>query len=240
MSTFLEVCRIINFPVNLEKTFLPATCMTFLGFLIDTIRQIMCIPMEKIAKGKNMISYVLNHKKITVLELQQLCGFLNFLSRCILPGRAFSKRLYAHQKPGMKQHHHLRVTPEMRMDLNIWDKFLKHQSIYCRPFMDYTLVKAQDIDFYTDASKNPFLGFCGRFGEQFMMQQWNTDFIIKYDPSITYLELYTVTAAVLAWGDRLANRRVSIFCDNTNSCGMINFMTANCRNCMVLVRILVL
>ena len=33
--------------------------------------------------------------KATVKQLQQLCGFLNFLCRAIVPGHAFTRRMYA-------------------------------------------------------------------------------------------------------------------------------------------------
>ena len=48
---FLKVCKVVNFPVSLEKTFWATTRLTFLGFLIDTVEQIIAIPIEKIAKG---------------------------------------------------------------------------------------------------------------------------------------------------------------------------------------------
>ena len=46
-----------------------------------------------------MITAVLNknkarkaaQRKITVLQLQKICGFLNFLGRAIIPGRAFTR-----------------------------------------------------------------------------------------------------------------------------------------------------
>ena len=231
MQIFLLVCRMINFPVSDEKTFPASTLMQFLGFLIDTVNQRVGIPMEKIAKGINMINYIIGRKKVTVLHLQKMCGFLNFLSRCILPGRAFTRRLYAKLNPNLKQHHHLRVTGEMRMDLQIWLKFLKQPEAYCRPFMDFSkILIATELDFYTDATKNPELGFSGRFNDYFMLQKWDASFIMAEDPSINYLELYAVTAAVIAWGHHFANRRVIIFCDNKGSCSAINKMTSTCRN----------
>ena len=48
VKEFLEVCSMINFPVSLEKTFWAATCMTFLGLLIDTVNQCVAIPIDKI------------------------------------------------------------------------------------------------------------------------------------------------------------------------------------------------
>ena len=81
----------------MEKTFWADTCLTFLGLLIDTLRQVISIPAEKIAKAINMIEYVLKKRgnkttcKITVLQLQKICGFLNFLGRAIIPGWAFTQ-----------------------------------------------------------------------------------------------------------------------------------------------------
>ena len=58
--------------------------------------------------------------------MQELCGFLNFLGRAIIPGRAFTRRLYncdkvIDKKTGLtitlKQHHHFKLTQEMRLDL---------------------------------------------------------------------------------------------------------------------------
>ena len=85
----------------MEKTFWGDTILTFLGLLVDTINQIISIPCEKIAQVVNMIQFILNKRskgkalKITVLQLQKICGFLNFLGRAVVPGRAFTWRLYS-------------------------------------------------------------------------------------------------------------------------------------------------
>ena len=110
--------------------------MTFLGFLLDTVNQKICIPVEKIDKAYNMIEFFLNkkNKKVTKLQVQKLCGFLNFLTRAIVPGRAFVRRLYAMAPDHLKQHHHVRVKVENRMDLEIWRQFLDNQAIFLSPF----------------------------------------------------------------------------------------------------------
>ena len=86
VSMFLKVCAMINFPVALEKTFWGTTTLTFLGLLIDTVRQVVCIPYEKVQRALNLIEQVLQKKskKITVHQLQKLCGFLNFLCRAVI------------------------------------------------------------------------------------------------------------------------------------------------------------
>ena len=68
---FLDICDSINFPVAEDKTFWGTTQLQFLGFLIDTIRQLILIPVDKVAKGLNMITFIINKKskKMTILQL---------------------------------------------------------------------------------------------------------------------------------------------------------------------------
>ena len=130
IQTFLRVCEEINFPVSMEKTFWATTKLSFLGLLLDTISQIICIPLEKIEKAKTLITKILNkkNKKIKLHQLQQITGFLNFLGKAVIPGRAFTRRLYCIEEGAkekdMKKFHHVPVTAEMRMDLEVWLTFL--------------------------------------------------------------------------------------------------------------------
>ena len=91
VKIFMDICEYIHFPVNLEKTFWGCTLLTFLGLLIDTVKQIVCIPVEKLNRAVSLVNTILNKRKVTVLELQKLCGFLNFLCRAIVRGRAFTR-----------------------------------------------------------------------------------------------------------------------------------------------------
>ena len=86
---------ICNGIFSLEKTFWGTTSLVFLGLLIDTLRQVVCITKEKVVKAKLMTEKLMKAKKFTLHDLQKLCGFLNFLCRCVVPGRAFLTRLYS-------------------------------------------------------------------------------------------------------------------------------------------------
>ena len=192
-----------------------------------------------------MITRILSRKsgKLTLLELQKLCGFLNFLCRAIVPGRAFTRRLYAllTGKVGsaMKPHHHLKLKQETRMDLELWLQFLKHQSAFARPFTDFRKCwSAVELGFYTDASSTVGLGaICG---SSWMWQTWPIEFTRACQPSIEYLELFALTAAVLAWVEQFANKRIWVYCDNQSVLSMVQNASSSCRNCMVLIRILTL
>ena len=113
LKCFLDVCQEIRFPVALEKTFWGCTMLTFLGLLLDSESQTICIPIEKVVKALDMVEFFLNkrNKKATVLQFQKLCSSLNFLCRCVVPGRCFLRRIYAATTGNnLKPHHHIKIT----------------------------------------------------------------------------------------------------------------------------------
>ena len=80
VKAFLQVCEEICFPVSLEKTFWATNQLIFLGLLIDTVNQCVCIPVDKVSKAVDLIQSILQKasKKVTLNQLQKICGFLNF------------------------------------------------------------------------------------------------------------------------------------------------------------------
>ena len=226
----------------MEKTFWGTTRIEFLGLLIDTILQIICIPVEKILKGHQLITNALHRKRnITLENLQKITGFLNFLGKAVVPGRAFTRRLYSYENKVLKPHHHIDMDAEMKDDLRTWLEFLSHPGIFSRGFADFDLnLTSVDIDMYTDATANETLG-CGGYSEtNWFILQWDEKFIINFRPSINYLELYAVTIAIFNWINKYQNKRITLFCDNMSVVHMINNSSSNCKNCMVLLRLIIL
>ena len=248
IQSFLDICHEIGFPVALDKTYWASERLVFLGLLIDTQRQLVMIPLEKITKAVELIEKFLNRKKksIMIREVQQITGLLNFFGRCIMPGRAFTRRLYSLIDSKLQQHHHVKLTRELTLDLKMWLKFLKHPAIFARPFMDFTKeVTADDIFFFTDASKSFRTGcggVCKPVGHKgyWFYTAWNKAFLKQYQPSIAYLELYALVVGAVLWLKYFTNRRIYLFCDNISVVYMVNNTTSSCPQCMVLIRILVL
>ena len=239
---FLRICREIRFPVSLEKTYWGTTILVFLGLLIDTVEQVIRIPKEKVDKAMSWILLLLerNSRKATVHEIQKLCRTLNFLCKCIIPGRAFLHRFYSLiSNPCLKQHHHVRLTKENIEDLLIWKRFLSYPDIFCRPFIDLcNTLMAEDVDMYSDASGK--IGFGTYCGKEWMGAYWQNDFIEKYNPSIQFLELYGLTVGVLLWIKNFKKRSICLHCDNENVKSMVNNSSSGCKNCMILIRLIVL
>ena len=244
VQQFLNVCSEINFPVSLEKTEWGATIIIFLGLLINTSNQTVSLPFDKIQKALEQIEFYLDrtHKKTTVLRAQQICGLLNFLCKCVVPGRAFTTRLYSMAgSAALKSHHHVRITEEHRLDLAVWKVFLQQPDVYCQPFIDFTsTISAQEIDMYSDASGNPELGYGALCRTSFLVGKWNSTFVRIKRPSIEFLELYALTAGVLVWIRCFRNKRICLFVDNESVMHMVNNSSSKCKNCMVLIRLITL
>ena len=240
VKTFMQICAEINFPVSIEKTFWGTTLMTFLGLLIDTARQVVLIPKDKIDKTLDLLQFVLNKRRIKLRCLQSLCGSLNFLCKCVVPGRAFTRRLYAADAHLTCQDHHLPVTEEMRLDLHVWHCFLKQPDVFCRPFIQFDDVTPFITDFHTDASGNPELGAGGHCNKEWFILQWDKTYFTNHSPSIDYLELYGLTVGLRLWLSKFQNQSIVVFCDNMGVVHMVNNNTSSCKRCMVLLRIIVL
>ena len=117
VKLFLTVCEEIDFPVAMEKTCWATHILIFLGLLIDTRRQVVCIPLKKLDKAMQLVNWFLGKKKASLKQFQQLCRSLNFLCKCVILGRTFLRRLYPAQVQGLKPHHHLKITHENKLHL---------------------------------------------------------------------------------------------------------------------------
>ena len=79
-------------------------------------------------------------------------------------------------------------------------RFLTNPQVFCRPFADFAeTLDADDIVMYSDASRNFQKGFGAWCESSWMWGAWDPLFMQKVQPSIEYLELFAVTAAVVTW-----------------------------------------
>ena len=69
---------------------------------------------------------------------------------------------------------------------------------------------------------------------------WNTTWLQEEKPSIEYLELYAVAVGIMLWIHKFKNGRVLLHCDNESVCRMLNKSPTSCRNCMILIRLIVM
>ena len=247
IDEFLKLCGDINLPVAEEKTERASTLIVFLGILIDGARLLLSLPLEKQQRALRLLNDLTGKRKVRVKQLQTLTGYLNFLTRAIFPGRTFTRRIYAKyakcNSKQLKPHYHVTIDSELCFDCEIWRFFLhnfRSESV-CRPMVDLeNVIYVQDLRFTTDASAKTTLGMGATFNDNWLFAKWEEGYIDKYQPSIEYLELLGLAAAILTWGHQLQNNRVVVYCDNQAVVGMMNKMSSSCKNCMYLLRLITL
>jgi hypothetical protein len=91
---FCKICNSVSVPIADDKTEGPTTSMKYLGLLIDTEKMMVKIPTEKLNKLLEEIKKVAFAKKVTLKQLQSLCGLLSFCTSALPSGRAFNRRLF--------------------------------------------------------------------------------------------------------------------------------------------------
>jgi hypothetical protein len=83
----------LGIPIKQEKNVFPTTKLTFLGVELDSELMEVRLPKDKLEKLKTILSSFLHTKKVTLIELQSLIGFLNFAYAVVSPGHALLRRI---------------------------------------------------------------------------------------------------------------------------------------------------
>lgn len=243
LEALLQICRTINLPMSTEETCNANQITAFLGLLIDTVRQTISVPAEKIEEAKGQLDIFVRSKKVTVHQAQKLIGLLNFFCRAVVPGRAFTRRLCS-KIAGPKQHHHIRVDSEMRSDLNVWVTFLDSPDAVCRPFLDFSNVfHADELCYFTGAVLNgEKLGVGGVYESRWFSGTLKLSCLAGIADKLTIqiAELFSVFLSLRLWMSHIQNRRVVLFCNNDSVVHMINRSSSSCRVCMMMIRYITL
>ena len=143
----------------------------------------------------------------------------------------------------LKPHHHIRLDKEFRYDCQVWLEFLQDDNmerVVSRPMIDLLgpVKTSEEIAFYSDASGT--ISYGSVLDKRWIYGLWDENFLKLRKPSIEYLELFALTARVITWMTALTNCRIIVFCDNVSVVHMINSMTSGCKNCIILIRLLIL
>lgn len=237
---FQNICQDLGVPIAQDKTTNPATIITYLGIEFNTTVMSMKLPQDKLSLLLATIQTAIQHQKVTLKFLQSLIGLLNFACQVVAPGRAFCRRLIDATMGIKKQHHRIRVTAEMKHDLQVWQQFLAN---YNGITVISNNIWSSDtfLQLFTDSAggENGSFGifFSGSWAHAKWPEKWlQTDVI--YD--MTFLELFPVYVAILTWRNSLSNKRILFHIDNMAVVHVLNNSTSKSKRVMAIVRELVL
>ena len=217
LNSGITLCNHLGLPVAPNKVEGPTTCLTFLGIQIDSEKQQLCLPREKLIRLKDLIVAWQSRHAATKHQLQELLGHLNHAASVVRPGRSFMRSIIDTMKIPRRPHHFVRLNQQCKADLAWWATFLSSwngTSFFAPDSIGTSVI--------SDAS-----GWgCGAFntsnGAWFQLEwpaSWTT-------VSITVKEMIPVIIATALWGSLWSQYRVNILSDNTSVVSAITSRTS--------------
>ncbi len=122
LAIFDNVTFVFNIPTSPEKRVEPCTQLRYLGFTIDTIKQDVRVPQDKLLEVQKKVKHALRHEnnKITLRDLQSLIGSLQWVCHAVAPCRAFIRCLSFLTFNLREPWHRVRLHKGAIADLHMW------------------------------------------------------------------------------------------------------------------------
>ena len=233
LNLLIQVCRMLDIPLAIEKVAGPTTSLDFLGILLDTVRMEARLPEDKFQRVLTAIKLWLDKKKATKREILSLVGLLQHAAKVVLPGRTFVRRMYATAAKVHELHHYTRLNVEFRSDLVWWFTFLKDWNRVSFMQLQKELPIYPEAVVQTDASGSHG---CGAFCEgRWLQWKWPLEWVPL---AIMVKELVPIIFSCAVWGPVLARKRVLFQCDNTGVVAAIQKGSSKDPFAMLLLRAL--
>ena len=205
LHTLQSVCKKLGIPLAAEKQAGPSTTIEFLGITIDTIRQELRLPDNKLRRLQSLLEEWKHRKSCTRRELESLIGVLQHACTVVAPGRTFLRQVIALLSVAKQPHHHIRLNAAFQSDLTWW-------RIFATSWNGSSLVVRADgkkAQVTTDASGT--WGCGGWSGTEWFQLAWDDKSMQLH---ITVKELVPILIAVMTWGQKWRGYIVTVLCDN--------------------------
>ena len=121
-DAFEDIRKIIQnagFKEAIHKAEPPSTTMTFLGVLFDTNNMTMEVTPGRLAEIASLLEHWKTRKKCKKRELQSLIGKLQFVAKCVPPGRLFICRLLDMLRKYKSGHHYVTLNREFHRHIMV-------------------------------------------------------------------------------------------------------------------------
>ena len=204
MDWIMELGRALGLRFQPEKTLSPVTCIEYLGLELDSIAMEARLPTPKLDILRDLLAEWSTRPVCTLLQLQELAGYLQFVSQVIPLSRAFMHHIFRFMTSFRTSRTRRRVPSALRRDLDWWQNVASSWNGIC-----LLAPKRAEAHIFTDASGTKGIG--GIFGSR-----WFSSRLPRRlrDRDIQYKELFAVLHALLCWGPDLSGKHVIFHVDN--------------------------
>ncbi|MCP3932380.1 MAG: hypothetical protein GY705_25190, partial [Bacteroidetes bacterium] len=229
LQAFLSLCKSLGLEVKPEKTVWPSTRVELHGILFDSLEMSLSLPADKVEKALALIDALFKKRKVQLVLIQQIHGFLNFACRAVPPGRTFLRRISNLMIGKSNKKHFVRITQEARKDLQAWKFFLQHfNSTPILPEVKWSVNIKWKL--FSDASGK---GYAAVFGHKWIggvfPDSWN-------DKSIAIKELTPIYLAFVLWIKYFKNEKICFLVDNMSVVHILRSKTSKDLILMSMVR----
>ena len=202
LQNSLRLCNRLGFPIAPHKLEGPAPQLSFLGILIDTDRDTLSLPADKLSRLRAVIIEWCVRKFCRKRELLSLIGQLQHACRVVRAGRTFLRRMIDLSSSIRELDHWVRLNREFRSDLRWWDLFLVDWNgvAFCRGVIPRP----------SDASGRWGCGAFSDRGEWFQFR-WPAEWEGVH---ITGKELLPIVVSCAVWGCQWQCCTIRCLCDN--------------------------
>ena len=220
--------RKLGFYISWSKITSPTQYCRFLGIDIDSLEGKLYLPQEKITKFRRELMFWQNKRTSTKLQMQRLCGILNFCCKVIRGGRVYMYHMIQLLKL-FNNSRRITLPSSFHDDLSWWNTFAEKFN-GCADFFDPV---DNSIDLYTDACLRGLAAVCNGDFYQAKVTSHSCDDVYYYATSdnsysvlvpeehvgnINVLELIAVLLSIDRWKSFFNNTRIVAHCDNLQVC----------------------
>ena len=213
LDTMTRVCSDLGVPLAPEKQEGPSTIITFLGIEIDTVRQRLRLPKEKLERLITLIHELERKKACTRQELESLIGSLQHACTVVRAGKSFLCRIISLLSVTRHKHHHIRLNKEFRSDILWWKVFAAHWNGTSIIVSD----SSECLEMTSDASGT---WGCGAWHlTEWFQLPWNVD---SCKLQIAVKELIPIIIGAVVWGPTWRGKNIRARCDNAAVVAIVN------------------
>ena len=117
LCCFFHIAALLGALVAMEKIAGPTTILPFLGLILDSVQQEICLPPEKLQEILQLLDWWATRTDTTKQELLSLIGKLSFVARAVPAGCLFLRSLIMLSTTVTQFHHHICLTADACADI---------------------------------------------------------------------------------------------------------------------------
>ena len=156
-SKFSHLCSLVGLKIKVAKNE-EGKIASFGGVELDTNKMVIRLPSKKLEKARTIIESAHTATSLSLIELQRITGFLNFVTVVVPLGRTFLRRLYNMElhfpdNGAQGRNCRRRITREAHQDLKWWQQLLASA-----PERSIQVERRDIVALWSDASGTKGLG----------------------------------------------------------------------------------